>query len=165
MPPEDIPSGIPFEPGVGERIDGAIRQWWGWPDDEHCDAIGVADQGVGGGVLLPNGYAGGVDLLPVQHLEGAAAYEADDGAIVGSVLAIVTPIMFYERKQATVVQFYCKAPGYGVKLLRQLLAWCQGRRIIRMVVFTLEVRADPRIGKLLRRLGLTSELPVYMKIL
>ena len=91
--------------------------------------------------------------------------EADDGEIVGSVMAIVTPIMFYERKQATVVQFYCKAPGYGVKLLRQLLAWCRGRRIIRMVVFTLEVRADPRIGKLLRRLGLTSELPVYMKIL
>lgn len=90
--------------------------------------------------------------------------EDDEGDIVGAVSAIVTPMMFYERNQATVIQFYCKAPRWGVRLIRQFLAWCEGRRIIKMVVFTLEAGADPRIGKLLNRLGLDSELPVYLKI-
>jgi hypothetical protein len=88
-----------------------------------------------------------------------------DGVIVGSVMAYVGPMMCYERSQANVVQFYCKAPGYGVKLLRELLAWAKPRRIIKAVVFTLEHGVDPRIGKLLTRLGLTQQMPVYMRIM
>tara|TARA_R110000803_G_scaffold5230_8_gene17365 strand:+ start:759 stop:1202 length:444 start_codon:yes stop_codon:yes gene_type:complete len=87
-----------------------------------------------------------------------------DGEVLGAVSAIVHPMAFYERSQASVIQFYCKDPGQGVKLIRELLNWVDTRPAIKMVCFTLECRPDPRIGKLLKRLGLGQELPVYMKI-
>ena len=76
-----------------------------------------------------------------------------NGIIVGAVCALVHPMMFYERSQASVIQFYCKAPGMGVKLLRELMQWADSRPVIKMVCFTLDAKADPRIGKLLTRLG------------
>lgn len=88
-----------------------------------------------------------------------------DGQVVGAVTAVVHEMTFYERKQASVVQFYCKAPGQGIRLIRELLRWVDGRRAIRAVVFTLEHDMDPRIAKMLRRLGFLAELPVYMKVL
>lgn len=87
-----------------------------------------------------------------------------DGKIVGAVGALVHPMMFYEGSQATVVQFFCTSPGDGIKLLRKFMSWVESRRAIKMTCFSLEVNADPRIGKLLNRLGLSSELPVYIKI-
>ncbi len=87
-----------------------------------------------------------------------------DGEVVGAVTAIVHQMAFYERSQATVVQFFCKEPGEGIKLIRELLNWVDTRPAIKMVCFTLECRADPRIGKLLNRLGLKKELPVYMRL-
>lgn len=87
-----------------------------------------------------------------------------DSEIVGAVTALVHPMAFYERSQATVVQFYCKESGQGIKLIREFLKWAKSRPAIKMVCFTLECKADPRIGKLLERLGLNNELPVYMSI-
>ncbi len=88
-----------------------------------------------------------------------------DGEIVGAVCAIVTDMLFYERKQASVIQFFCEEPGDEVKLLREFMKWCESRPAIKMVCFTLEYNADPRIGLLLKRLGLTQELPVYLKMM
>lgn len=88
-----------------------------------------------------------------------------DDIIVGAVSALVHSMLFYERSQASVVQFYCKVPGQGIKLLRELMKWVDSRPVIKMVCFTLDVKADPRIGKLLIRLGLSEELPVYLKIM
>tara|TARA_R110002096_G_C14661910_1_gene728357 strand:+ start:43087 stop:43530 length:444 start_codon:yes stop_codon:yes gene_type:complete len=88
-----------------------------------------------------------------------------DSKIVGAVTAIVHPMAFYERNQATVVQFYCTDSGQGIKLIREFLKWAKSRPAIKMVCFTLECKADPRIGKLLERLGLENELPVYMSII
>lgn len=88
-----------------------------------------------------------------------------DGKVVGAVCAIVTDMLFYERKQATVVQFFCKERGEGVKLLREFMKWCESRPAIKMTCFTLEYNADHRIGLLLNRLGLKQELPVYLKMM
>ncbi len=87
-----------------------------------------------------------------------------DGKIVGAVSAIVYEMAFYERRQCEVVQFYCKEPGEGVKLIREFLKWARSRRIIKLILFTLERGADPRIGKMLRRMGLDSELPMFMEV-
>jgi len=87
-----------------------------------------------------------------------------DGVVVGAFGALVHEMTFYERKQASVVQFYCKSPGDGIKLIREGLRWLRGRRAVKMICFTVEHRADPRIGKLLRRLGLHSDLPVYLEL-
>ena len=88
-----------------------------------------------------------------------------DGRIVASVGAIVHPIMFYEKKQASVVQYYSTEPGVGLKLIREFMKWVENRPVIKMVCFTLELNSDPRIPKLLSRLGLTCDLPVYFKIM
>jgi len=81
--------------------------------------------------------------------------------VVASVCAIVDDQMLYERKQATVVQFYTIAPGEGVKLLRDFMRWCREQRKIKSIVVLVEHGADPRIGRLLERLGLKSQCPVY----
>jgi hypothetical protein len=88
-----------------------------------------------------------------------------DGEVVGAVCAIVHPIMFYEKRQASVVQYYCTDPGQGIKLLREFMRWAEGRPVIKMICFTLEINSDPRIGDLLAKLGLAGELPVYLKLI
>jgi hypothetical protein len=88
----------------------------------------------------------------------------NDGVIGGAVLALVHPNMFYERSCATVVMFYCKLPGEGVRLIREFLQWSRKRPIIKLIQFTLERNADPRIGVLLKRLGLNTALPVYFEV-
>lgn len=88
----------------------------------------------------------------------------EKGEVVAAVSVLVHDMMFYERKQATVVQFYAIQPNAGLPLIRKFLEWARSRKIIKMICFTLECRADPRIGKLLKRLGLQKELPVYMEM-
>ena len=87
-----------------------------------------------------------------------------DGKVVAAVSAFVTDMLFYERKQANVVQFYTTCPNAGLPLIREFLRWARSRRVIKMICFTLEIQADPRIGKLLSRLGLKSELPIFMEL-
>lgn len=87
-----------------------------------------------------------------------------NGDVVAVVSAYVHPMMFYEDEQASVVQFYSKEPGAGIKLIRSLLSWVEERPEIKATLFTLECGADPRIGKLLSRMGFKQELPAYVKI-
>lgn len=86
-----------------------------------------------------------------------------DGEVKGAVLVLVHELMFHERHQASVIMFYCKQPGDGIKILREFLRWAKTRRMIKLIMFTLERDADPRIGSLLKRLGLSNEHPVYIQ--
>jgi hypothetical protein len=88
-----------------------------------------------------------------------------DGEIVGALCAMVHPILFYEKNQATVLQYYCSEPGAGIKMLRAFMQWVKSRHGIKFISFTLESNSDPRIGDLLKRFGMTNELPVYFKVL
>lgn len=86
-----------------------------------------------------------------------------DGKVVASVMALVHPNMVYERNCATVVQFYTRVPGEGAKLIRQFLRWARSRPAIKLITFTIDYNADPRIGKLLERMGLCMALPVFIE--
>ena len=86
-----------------------------------------------------------------------------DGEVVAVVSALVHDMMFHQRKQATVIQFWSTKPRAGLPLIVEFLKWARARRAIKSIVFTVEAGADPRIGKLLRRMGLRQELPVYME--
>lgn len=86
-----------------------------------------------------------------------------EGVVVAAVSAMVFDFMFYERKQCNVVQFWTRKSGAGIVLMREFLKWARKRRIIKMIIFTLECNVDPRVGKLLGRLGLKSELPIYVE--
>jgi len=108
-----------------------------------------------------------VEKMAIECVSAATNFcwvAEEDGEVVAAVSALVHDMMFYERKQATVVQFYTRKSGAGIKLIREFLGWARGRRVIKMICFTLECNADPRIGKLLRRLGLSEALPVYMEL-
>lgn len=85
-----------------------------------------------------------------------------DGRIVGAVCALSHEMMFYERRQLSVVMFYCREPGGGGFMIRQLVKWFKTRPILKLCMFTLEHGADPRIGELLVKLGLNRELPNYV---
>lgn len=86
------------------------------------------------------------------------------GEVVGAVCALSHPCMFYERSQASVLLYYCKVPGDGVALIRQLVKWFKERPILKMLMFTLEGNADPRLERLLTRLELNKILPNYLMV-
>ena len=88
----------------------------------------------------------------------------DNDQIVAAVSALVHDIMFYKRRQASVLQFYSKAPpGWGMKLIRHFIAWTKERPIIKMITFTLDGTTDPRVPIMLARLGFSPDLPVYVR--
>ena len=86
-----------------------------------------------------------------------------NGEVVASVCALVQEQMLFERKQATVVQFFTVAPGEGVKLIRDFLRWARPQRKIKSIVFVIEANADERIVTMLGRMGLASRMPVCVE--
>lgn len=84
-----------------------------------------------------------------------------DGKVVGAVGAHTSPGFWFKRMQCNVLMFYTRTPGAGAAMIRDFTAWMKGRPVIKMAVFCLEPGMDPRIGKLLRRLGYTHEFPSY----
>lgn len=85
-----------------------------------------------------------------------------DGVIGGALCAVTHDCMFYERQQASVVQWYCKIPNDGIALMREFIRWANSRPAIKMISVSLEYDADPRIGKVLKRLGLDMTLPAFI---
>ena len=83
-----------------------------------------------------------------------------DGVVTGCVAALVHEMLFFERKQCSVVMYYCKEPGEGIKILRKLMKWAKERPIIKLVEFTLERHDNKRVQQLLKRVGLTESLPI-----
>ncbi len=86
-----------------------------------------------------------------------------DGKIVAAVTGIVTPMDFYERMQVTVVQCWAEMRGAGVPLLDHFLAWARSRRAIKCIIFPQDPGADPRIGHLLERKGLSTQSAMFME--
>lgn len=87
----------------------------------------------------------------------------NNNQIFGALLAESTPMIFHKRQQACVTQFYCKLPGDGRRLVKQLIEWYEQRPILRAITFTLEHECDPRIILLLKRMGFTQQFPVLMR--
>lgn len=85
-----------------------------------------------------------------------------DGEIVGGLGALVTPMIFHERSQASVLLWYCRVPGDGAALMRQFIRWCRSRPVIKQVQYTGERGADWRVGALAKRCGLRETLPLYL---
>ncbi len=77
----------------------------------------------------------------------------DDSGIQACVAAEVGPGFWFERMQASVLMFFTRKAGAGVMLLREFARWLKSRPAIKAAIFALEPHADPRIGKLLVRLG------------
>jgi hypothetical protein len=87
-----------------------------------------------------------------------------DGEVVGAVCGLSHDLMFYERKQLSVVMFYCRVPGDGGRLIKKLVDWYYSRPILKLCIFTLESNSDPKIGQFLVKRGLKRELPNYVGV-
>lgn len=87
--------------------------------------------------------------------------EDEDG--VGGVLGVlVHDCLLYDRKQATIVQFECRIPGDGIKLLRECLRWWKKLPMVKMLMVSLECDGDPRIETLYERMGLHRRHPLMV---
>jgi hypothetical protein len=76
-----------------------------------------------------------------------------DGEVVAAVGAMSERSFWYERQQCSVMLYYTRVPGEGVKLLRQFGKWVKSRPVIKVAVIELEPESDPRLLKFLRRIG------------
>lgn len=104
--------------------------------------------------------------LARECVSGASNYcwvvEDDDGEIVGAISALVHDMLMHQRRQATVVQWYCKVPPYGVYLLRRFLAWARSRRVIKMIVF--DGIGDDSAVRVLQACGVCEAQPAYVEV-
>lgn len=87
-----------------------------------------------------------------------------DGAITGGVGALAHDSPFYDRRQVDVLMCYCREPGEGIKLLRELRRWYLSRPIHKMMTFTLDRSMDKRMLKLLPRLKFTEAVPTFIQV-
>jgi len=80
-----------------------------------------------------------------------------EGEVVGAVCAVSQPSFWFERQQASVLLYYTKVPGEGIKLIRKMIEWAKSRPVIKVLVMELEPETDPRLIKILKRMGLSRE--------
>lgn len=80
-----------------------------------------------------------------------------DNRITACVAAVVQPGFWFRGLQASVILYYAREAGDGVSLLREFARWVKERSAIKLAVFELEPRADPRIVRTLHRLCFSRE--------
>lgn len=80
-----------------------------------------------------------------------------DGAVVACVAAQSGFGFWFERQQCSVILYYGRVIGSVVPLLIQLARWIKSRPVIRLAVIELEPTTDPRLMRLMRRLGFARE--------
>lgn len=82
-----------------------------------------------------------------------------NGNVEGALLAFNSPMEFYERNSASILQWYCKN-GDGMKLMSEFMSWFRSRPIIKQIQYTGERGADPRILEILKkRYGFRDDVP------
>lgn len=90
--------------------------------------------------------------------------EDESGDQVAGLAAVQHENTFYERHQVSVLHWFSVCPGAGVALMREFLKWARARRVIKVISVSLPSGADPRMGKLLERMGLGEGVPFYLEI-
>lgn len=76
-----------------------------------------------------------------------------EGEVVAAVGAMSDKSFWFERQQCSVLLYYTRVPGEGIKLLRELMRWVKSRPAIKVCVMELEPDTDPRLVNFLQRLG------------
>jgi len=76
-----------------------------------------------------------------------------NGEVVAAVGAMSERSFWYERQQCSMMLYYTRVPGEGVKLLREFGRWVKARPVIKIAVIEMEPDADPRLIKLINRIG------------
>ncbi len=86
----------------------------------------------------------------------------ENGRVGGVLAALVHDCLLYDRKQATIVQFECRIPGDGIRLLRACRDWWRRQANVKMLMISLEADVDPRLERLCERLGFGRRHPIMI---
>lgn len=81
----------------------------------------------------------------------------DDGKVVAAVVACVQQSFWYEKMSCSVLLYFTTVKGAGLPLIREFARWVKSRSGIKVAEFTLEPNVDPRLLKVLRRIGFTRQ--------
>lgn len=81
----------------------------------------------------------------------------DDGKVVAAVAAHVSQGFWFEKMQCSVLLYYTTVPGAGVPLLKEFSKWVKSRSGIKIAVFSMEPEADPKLIRVLKRMGFNRE--------
>ena len=73
--------------------------------------------------------------------------------MVGAVAAVSQTSFWFQRNQCSVLLYYTRVPGEGLKLLREFARWVKSRPAIKVAVMELEPETDPRLAKFMARQG------------
>jgi len=84
-----------------------------------------------------------------------------DGEVIGAVCGLSHDIMFHERKQLSVLLFYCRSASGGGFLIRKMIRWFKSRPVLKMIVMTLDGGDNPKLGALLVKMGLDKKMLCY----
>jgi hypothetical protein len=77
----------------------------------------------------------------------------DGPVMVGGVGAAVSPMLYFERCEATVVMCRAVQPGVGRHLLTEMMTWARSDMRIKRVLFPMEFDAPRAMARYLRSLG------------
>lgn len=80
-----------------------------------------------------------------------------DGKIVAAFCAMVSHSFWFRGKTASVLLYYTRVPGEGIKLIREFSRWVKSRSGIKVVAWEFEPETDPRLIKFVKRLGFNRE--------
>jgi hypothetical protein len=81
----------------------------------------------------------------------------DDGQVNACVAAVVQKGFWFRGTQCSVLLFYARKPGDGAALLMRLASWIKSRPSIKIAVFELEPGVDPRIERVLDKVGFSRK--------
>ena len=80
-----------------------------------------------------------------------------DGKVVAAVAALVQPIFWGKGLQMSVLLYYSRVKGAGIKLLRKLAEWMKGRHGIKIGIIELEPGARRGLIRFMKSLGFARE--------
>jgi hypothetical protein len=80
-----------------------------------------------------------------------------EGKVVAAIVACTQPSFWFERQSCSVLLYYTTVPGKGIDLIREFARWVKSRPAIKLATFELEPEVDPRLVKLLARLGFNRQ--------
>ncbi|HWV16051.1 MAG TPA: hypothetical protein VN030_11540 [Cellvibrio sp.] len=108
-----------------------------------------------------------IKRLVVECVSSANSFafvsESETG-ISGAILALTHDNLWAQKQSSTVLAWICKGSGDGIRLLQEYSKWLDGRAAIRRGGFQFDIDVDPKIYRVISRLGFTPHGGCYLKI-
>lgn len=86
----------------------------------------------------------------------------DSGSVTGVLAGFSSENTWAERQNCLIMLWTAEIVGDGVKMLREFRQWLRNRRAIRVAGFAPDLDTDPRVWRLVERLGFKRNGGAYL---